>query len=193
VPRLDTYVLLLRGINLGGRNRLPMADLRAVAAGLGLGDARTHLQSGNLVCTGSGAAAAVGDALSAAIRTDLSLTVPVVARTAGEWAALLERNPFLGEGEDPARLYVTALAGEPDPVRAAEFDAASGGFAPDRVAVAGADVYLCLAGRYSETVLQNGRIERDLGQVATTRNWRTVAALADLAGVSRPAGPAGSG
>jgi len=192
VPRLDTYVLLLRGINVGGRNRLPMADLRALAAGLGLGDARTHLQSGNLVCTGSGAAATVGDALSAAIRTELSLAVPVVARTAGEWAELMARNPFLGGGEDPARLHVTVLAAVPDTVRVAEFDAASGGFAPDRVAVAGADVYLCLAGRYSDTVLQNGRIERSLGQVATTRNWRTAAALADLAGVSRPAGPAGT-
>jgi len=192
VPRSDTYVLLLRGINVGGRNRLPMADLRALAADLGLGDARTHLQSGNLVCTGSGAAPAVGDALSAAIRTELSLTVPVVARTASQWAALMERNPFLGGGEDPERLHVTVLAAAPDADRVAEFDAASDRFVPDRAVVAGADVYLCLAGRYSDTVLQNGRIERSLGQVATTRNWRTVAALADLAGASRPAGPAGA-
>jgi len=68
----------------------------------------------------------------------------------------------------------------PDPGRVADLAAGAAEFAPDRCAVVGADVFVHLQGGYSETVLQNALLERRLGRVATTRNWRTVTALADL-------------
>jgi uncharacterized protein (DUF1697 family) len=191
---VDTYILLLRGINVGGRNRLPMADLRALVAGLGHGDVRTHLQSGNVVCTGSGAAPVVADRLSSAIRDELGLSVPVVARTGSEWSALMAAHVFTGDGStsdgstgdaaDPTGRHVTFLAAPPDRRRVDAFGARAPEFLPDRFAVVGADVFLCIPGRYSETRLQNALVERVLGQVATTRNWRTVTALASLAGLS---------
>jgi uncharacterized protein (DUF1697 family) len=179
---VDTYVLLLRGINVGGRNRLPMADLRALVVGLGHGEVRTHLQSGNVVCTGTGAPGLVAERASSAIRDELALSVPVVARTGGEWAALVAANPFTGDAGDPAGLHLTVLAAPPDPGRVAALGARASEFAPDRFAVVGPDVFLHIPGRYSDTRLQNALVEKQLGQVATTRNWRTVTALAELAG-----------
>ena len=182
---VDTYLLLLRGINVGGRNRLPMADLRALVSDLGHGDVRTHLQSGNVVCTGTGRPEEVADALSTAIRDQLSLAVPVVARKADQWAAIVGGNPFVGDEDDPKRLHVTFLAAQPAPDKVAGLlaQAEAEAFAPDRLAVVGQDVYLHIPGSYADSPLQNGVLEKRLGQVCTTRNWRTVTALAELAGL----------
>ena len=185
MARATTFVLLLRGINVGGRNRLPMADLRALVGALGHGDVRTHLQSGNIVCTGIGRAAEVAAGLSATIRDELSLSVPVVARTAEQWAAMATANPYAGaHGDTPKSLHVTFLSAAPDPALEADLVARAGEFAPDRLSVVGPDVFLHLPGGYAETALQNGLLEKRLGRVATTRNWRTVTALSGLAGLT---------
>ena len=181
---MGTLVLLLRGINVGGHNRLPMGDLRAVVAGLGFDDVRTHLQSGNVVCAGAGRPVEVADALSGAIAEELGLRVPVVARTGAEWGALVAANPFAGVEEDPKKLHVTFLADVPDPDRVGGLEAQAGEFAPDRFVVRGPEVYLHFPGGYADTPLQNAVLEKRLGQVATTRNWRTVTALAALAGLT---------
>ena len=183
---MDTYILLLRGINVGGRNRLPMADLRALVTGLGHGDVRTHLQSGNVVCTGSGAATAVAEGLSSALRDEFKMSVPVVARTGAEWMALTAADPFGADVStsgppDGSPLHVTFLASPPGREQVDALRARAPDFLPDRFAVVGPDVFLHVPGRYSETKLQNALLERVLGQVATTRNWRTVCALAELA------------
>ena len=179
---MGTHVLLLRGINVGGRNRLRMADLRSLVERLGYADVRTHLQSGNVVCTGPGTPADAAGAMAHAIRDELGLHVPVVARSAPEWAAVLTAHPFVGDEDDPTRLHVAFLDGVPEPERVAGLEARAGAFAPDRFAVAGAHVYLHVPGSYADTRLQNALLEKELGRSATTRNWRTVAALADLAG-----------
>lgn len=182
-PTVVTYLLLLRGINVGGRNRLPMADLRALTTALGFEDVITYLQSGNLVCTGTGPAGDAAVRVADSLRDELSLTVPVVARTSGDWAEVLAGNPFTSDEEDPKKLHVTFLDGVPDADQVAGLDAEAGSFAPDRLAIAGADVYLHFPGGYADTPLQNAFLERRLGRVATTRNWRTVTVLAGMVGL----------
>ena len=177
---MGSVVLLLRGINVGGRNRLPMADLRAIVGGLGLGDVRTHLQSGNVVATGTGAPAEHAAALAAALDDALSLTVPVVGRSGDEWTALAAANPFAGDEDDPTRLHVTFLDGAPDPDRVAALRSRIDDSRGDRLAVVGSDVFLHLSAGYADTPFQNAVLEKQLGRVATTRNWRTVLALAEL-------------
>jgi uncharacterized protein (DUF1697 family) len=174
----------MRGINVGGRNRLPMADLRVLVAGLGLSDVATHLQSGNVVCSGIGTAHGVATLVADALRDDLGLDVPVVGRTASEWGTMIGANPLVALEEDPRKLHVTFLAGVPDRRRVSDLEAEVEPFAPDRLVVVGADVFLHCPVSYADTMLQNAFLERRLGQVATTRNWRTVVALAELAGVS---------
>jgi uncharacterized protein (DUF1697 family) len=180
---MDTQLLLLRGINVGGRNRVPMADLRALLASLGCEDVSTYVQSGNVVCRAAGPPEVLAGRLGAAITAELGLTVPVVGRTAAEWAATVAANPLCDLDDDPTRLHVTFLAGLPDPERVDALVAEAGALAPEVVAVSGRDVYLHLPSGYHRAKLNQAFLERRLGQVATARNWRTVLALADLAGV----------
>ena len=180
---MPVHVLLLRGINVSGRNRVPMADLRALVTALGYEDVATYVQSGNLVCSGRGgpdrAAAQVADALA----RELDVTVPVVGRSAAHWAHVVATNPLARLEDDPKKLHVTFLDGVPDPARVADLADAAAAFAPERLEVVGAEVFLHCPGGYGETPLSNAFLEKRLGRVATTRNWRTVGALADLAGV----------
>jgi uncharacterized protein (DUF1697 family) len=179
----QSHLVLLRGVNVSGRNRLPMADLRALLGSAGFGDVRTYLQSGNVCCTATGTAATVADAVSALLRSELGLAVPVVARTAGEWASVVAANPLVDRTDDPTKLHATFLDGVPDPGKAAGLSEAAAAFAPEELALSGAEVYLFTPAGYGNAKLQNDLLERRLGRTATTRNWRTVLALADLAGV----------
>ena len=179
---MDTFVALLRGINVGGRNKLPMADLRAVVTGLGYGDVATYVQSGNVVCTGDGDAPTLAVRLAAALADRRGLTVPVVARTAGQWQAMVRANPLAAREDDPKLLHVALLSGVPDPDRVAALEAEAARFAPERVVVLGADAYLHCPGGYADTPLQNAFLERRLDRTATTRNWRTVTTLAGMLG-----------
>ncbi len=111
---MPTYVVLLRGINLGSKRRVAMADLRALLEGLGYDDVRTHLQSGNAVLRAPArSAAAVEKAVSGAIGGELGIEVDVVARTAAQMAEVVDSDPFAGVATDPARFLVTFLKKEP--------------------------------------------------------------------------------
>ncbi len=180
---MPVHVLLLRGINVSGRNRVPMADLRALVTALGFHDVATHVQSGNLVCTGRGGPERVAAQVADALARELDVTVPVVGRSAAHWADLVATNPLAGLEDDPKKLHVTFLDGVPEPGRVADLVDRAASFAPERLEVVGADVFLHCPGGYGETPLSNAFLEKRLGRVATTRNWRTVGALADLAGV----------
>jgi len=189
---MTTVVALLRSINVGGRNRLPMADLRDLVASLGFGDVQTYLQSGNVVFTATDPAAGVGAALEDGIRARMGLEVPVIVRTAPQLARLVAANPYAGIGADPKTVHVTFLARAPDAAHRAELarlaaeSGPAGAFGDDRFTPAGPDVYLYCPGGYGETKLTNTFMERRAGRVATTRNWRTVVTLAGMAGIEVP-------
>ncbi len=89
---MNTFVALLRSINVGGRNRLPMAHLAGLVSELGFGDVETYLQSGNVVFRGSGPAAEIGRAIEARITADLGLDVSVIVRTKSQLARTIEAN-----------------------------------------------------------------------------------------------------
>ena len=182
-------VALLRSVNVGGRNRVPMAELRALSESLGFDDVQTYVQSGNLVLSGPGPASAAARTLEAGITDAFGLEVPVIVRTTRQLSRILDANPYLGDGVDPKTLHVTFLAAAPaaEPKRAltatgtdAESD---GSFGDDRFALAGTEVFLHCPGGYGNTKLNNAFFERRAGQVATTRNWRTVTTLASMAGL----------
>jgi uncharacterized protein (DUF1697 family) len=178
-----TFVAMLRSINVAGRNRLPMADLRALMSALGFEDAVTYLQSGNVVFSGAGTPKAVGRAIEEQITADLGLEVPVVVRSSRQLQKTVESTPFSRLDVDPKTRHVTFLAQLPEPQAVGELEALDGRFGTDRFEVVGPDVFLYCPGGYGETKLNNAFLERRLGVVATTRNWRTVLALADMAGV----------
>lgn len=180
---MGTYVAMLRSINVGGRNRVSMADLRGVASRLGFDDVATYVQSGNLVFTGLGSPATVSRAIGDRMAADLGLTVPVIVRTASQLRGVLGRNPFADPEADAKTIHVTFLADRPDPHGQARLEELGGQFGNDRFEVVGREVFLHCPGGYGETKLNNAYLERHLGVTATTRNWRTVIALAEMASV----------
>lgn len=172
--------MLLRGVNVGGHNRLPMADLRSLLGTLGYEDVDTYLQSGNAVCTAPGPPGDVAAAVATGLERAFGLSVPVVARSAEQWSGLVAANPLVHLERDPKRLHVTFLDGLPDADHLAALAAEADGLAPERIEVVGPDAYLHTPGGFASTRFTPSFLERRLGRLATTRNWRTVLALADL-------------
>lgn len=168
---------LLRGVNVGGRARVPMAELRDVAAGLGLSDVRTYLQSGNLLFTAPGARPVedLRHELEGAIATAFGAGTPVILRTRDELAAAVAANPFPEVEREPARLHVAFLAEAPAADRAAGLDRRR--FDPDVFDVRGREVYIHYAEGAGKSKLTLDFLERGLGAAATARNWNTVTKL----------------
>jgi uncharacterized protein (DUF1697 family) len=174
-----SYVALLRGVNLGPRNRIAMTDLRRLVEELGAEDVTTYLQSGNVVFRSRTGAAQLGPRLEKSLGRALGLEVTVVVKTGAQLAKICERNPFSVGRTDPKTLHVTFLAEAPARSRVRELSGRR--FAPDRFEVTGHEVYLHCPNGYGRSKLSNDLFERALDVRATTRNWRTVRALAELA------------
>jgi uncharacterized protein (DUF1697 family) len=168
-------VALLRGINLGARNKIAMADLRELFAELGAGDVKTHVQSGNVVFRGSLEAGAI----EAAIERQLGLEIAVLIRTAAELGRVVAGNPFAKKATDPKQLHVTFLAEKPPAARVKALDPARS--PGDEFQVSGREVYLYTPNGYGVSKLSNAYFEKQLGLAGTSRNWNTVTALAELA------------
>lgn len=162
---------MLRAVNVGGR-KLGMSDLRRLTEAAGGRDVETYLQSGNVVFAG---AAGVASALSAALAAELGFEVPVLRRTAKELAAVVDANPFDAAGK---MLSVTFLEAPPAAAAVAAIDPAA--YGSDSFVVRGDEIYVHTPDGYGRTKLNNAFWERKLGLIATTRNWNTVLALADL-------------
>jgi uncharacterized protein (DUF1697 family) len=172
---------LLRGINVGGKNKLPMAALVEMFTEAGCTGVRTYIQSGNVVFAAAPAATMrLAETLSERIAKRFTLRVPVVLRTAGELSAVASGNPFLKSGTDPATLHVAFLADKPDRKHIAALDPnRSPG---DAFEVRGREVYLHLPNGAARSKLTNAYFDSKLATISTARNWRTVMKLVELTG-----------
>lgn len=157
-----------------------MADLRALVEGLGADDVTTYVQSGNVVLKAAAKSDELARKIEERIRRDHGLEVPVLLRTKAQLARLVTHNPFVRSRKDPAMLHVTFLADTPDRARLRKLDAQDA--PPDEFQVVGREVYLHCPNGYGRSKLTNAFFEKQLAVVATTRNWRTVTTLAELAG-----------
>lgn len=173
-------IALLRAVNVGDR-QLPMAELRAMAAELGLGEPRTLLQSGNLIFRSDAAeAAALERRLEAAVQARFGFASDVIVRTSEECAALAAQNPFPEQAAaDPARLLVMFLKTAPSGESAQALKAAITG--PEQAHVVGREAYVAYPEGIGISRLTNAVIEKKLGVRGTARNWNTVLKLAALA------------
>jgi uncharacterized protein (DUF1697 family) len=179
MARPRTHVALLRAINVGGRNALPMKDLAALCEAAGCRDVVTYIQSGN-VAFGATAALAkkLPEALRAAIQTRAKIDVPVVVRDAAALAAVARENPFLAAGADPGELHVGFLADAPTKERVAALDPARS--PPDEFVVRGREVYFRFPKGVGRSKLTVTYFDSKLATTITLRNWRTVGALIEL-------------
>jgi uncharacterized protein (DUF1697 family) len=176
--RRQAWVALLRGVNLGARNKVPMAGLRSLMADIGAEDVKTYVQSGNVVFRSALARGQLVRRIEGEISARFGVDADVVLCTKAELARVVAGNPFADGEADPKRLHVTFLAAAPERGRVAELKGEQ--FEPDRFHVTRAAVYLHTPDGYGRTKLSNAYFERKLGVRATTRNWRTVTTLAEL-------------
>jgi len=178
---MTVYICMLRSINVSGKNKIAMNELRALFQSLGHENVATYIQSGNVVFASSNLPVqALTEEIEQQIASVLGLSVPAVIRSRDELGRVLERNPFIeSRGRDPSRLHVTFLGQAPEPALVA----ATQGFeaAPDEFFVDEREVYLHCPDGYGNTKLNNAFWERRLEVTATTRNWSTVAKLAEMA------------
>lgn len=178
---MTRYVALLRGINVGGRKKVAMGDLRGVLSGLGYEDVETLLQSGNALFTAAPKrnTDALGRQIEEALERDLDMEVRVLVRTPADLAEVVEANPFPDAISEPSKLHVAFLSATPGAGKVAELDPAR--FQPDELQVSERAVYLWYPNGAGRSKLTNDVLERKLGVTATTRNWNTVLKLLEKA------------
>jgi uncharacterized protein (DUF1697 family) len=167
---MTAYVALLRAVNVGGTGKLPMADLRAMAAAVGFAKVRTYIASGNLVFESGLAEAAVKAALEAALATYAGKPVGVAVRTAEEMAAVLAANPY---PTAPTNRTVAIFLDEAPP---AGFAAAATGRQSEQIAPGGREIYI----HYPDGQ-GTSKLKIPAAAKGTARNLNTVATLADMA------------
>jgi uncharacterized protein (DUF1697 family) len=172
-------VVLLRGINLGPRNRVAMPALRELLAGAGFANVRTYVQSGNVVLETRRTPAAVARACEELIAAELGLDIAVVARTRDELAEVVRRDPLGDVADNPKRYQVSFLESELDPQIAERLSRlAAGG---ERMQVIGREIYAWHPGGVARSKLWAGLAGKGLGVKATARNWTTVTTLLQMA------------
>jgi uncharacterized protein (DUF1697 family) len=175
------YVALLRGVNVGGKNKLPMQDLVTMFEGAGCRDVCTYIQSGNVVFRATEARASkVPSLVARSVADRLGFRAPVVMRTAAELRVVARGNPFLRAGADPDFLHVMFLADRPAAAKVAALDSKRS--PPDEFEVRGRDIYLRCPNGAARTKLTNGYFDTKLETTSTMRNWRTVLKLVEMTG-----------
>jgi uncharacterized protein (DUF1697 family) len=178
---MPACIAMLRGINVGGQKPVPMEQLRKLCAALGFRSIQTYVQSGNIVFLDAEKSPSnLAKRISDAILDEFGFHVPVLVKTAKVMGEVIKCNPFLKEtGIDPSKLHVTFLS-----------DAASKGAlknlegfptSPDRFHLGRQEIYLYCPGGYGRTKLSNNAFEKALSMETTTRNWKTVGALFEMA------------
>ncbi|MFI6333614.1 DUF1697 domain-containing protein [Streptomyces sp. NPDC050535] len=182
---MTTYAALLRGINVGGSKKVPMAELRTLLEGLGHGGVRTYLQSGNAVFTaGHGDEESLAAELAAAIERHFGFRVGVLVRDHAHLRAVREACPFPAAELEAKQLHVTYFSGPVDPERFDPVDPAV--FLPEEFRLGDRVLYLYAPDGLGRSKLAEALSRPRLlkGVTATTRNWNTVVKLEELTGTA---------
>jgi uncharacterized protein (DUF1697 family) len=177
---LSTFIALLRGINVGGHNKIPMAGLRELAGALGWSGVRTYIQSGNVIFEADGPAARLEEALQEGIGARFGLDVPVIVRAAAEWPVYVAGNPYPeASTAEPNRVMLGLSKAAPAPGAAAGLrERAADG---ERVEQVGDALWLHFPGGSGRSKITPALLDRLAGSPVTMRNWRTVLELDALA------------
>lgn len=173
-------IALLRGINVGGNRKVPMAELRALAEGLGWESVATYIQSGNLVFVAKGSPAALERALEQAIADHFGFVVPVVVCTGPQWCAWAAASPFADAAAERPNLLHLGVA------KAAPKTDAAKALAPyctqgERVAVRDGALWIDYVGGVARSKVTPAVLDRCIGSTVTLRNWKSAQAIAAMA------------
>jgi uncharacterized protein (DUF1697 family) len=168
---MEMHVALLRGINVGGGRKVPMAELRAVAEGLGLTRVRTLIASGNLIFEGK----ITEPELEAAVESHFGFPVDIMIRTAARWSETIAANPFPEEAEAAPKFLLLYIGKQATADQAVAYLATRA--APEEMVAGGGDaVWIFFANGGGRSKLASG----PKPGVWTGRNWRTVLAIEEM-------------
>lgn len=178
--KLITYVAFLRGINVSGKRKVPMAELRAMCERLNLQNVKTYIQSGNIVFKSSMVQTNdIAILLHNEIQKHFNFNVPVIVKTVNELSQIIEKNPFVSQEDITAnRIYFVLLNSLPA-IELLE-NLSEETFENEEYVVIDNCLYLKCALGYGKAKLNNNLIERKLKVLATTRNYRTMNKLQEL-------------
>ena len=176
------HVALLRGINVGGKNRLPMPTLVTLFEQAGAKRVATYIQSGNVVFDAPARTAArLAAELPRRIEEATGLSVPVVLRSGAELEAVIRESPLLARGVDPDTIHVAFLADAPTPEGIRRLGGAVATVGVDTYELHGRELHLHCPQGIGKSKLSNAYFDSRLSTVSTMRNLRTVKALVELA------------
>jgi uncharacterized protein (DUF1697 family) len=173
---------MLRGINVSGQKLIKMPELKLLFENLGFTGVITYIQSGNVIFSTEEKSGAknLASKIEKAILIKFGFDVPVIMRTTDELTCALKDNPFQNtEGFVPDKIYITFLEEEPDPEKVLKINPFD--FKPDTFIISKKEIYINCASGYGTTKLSNTFFESRLKVRATTRNWKTVNNLVELA------------
>lgn len=174
-----THVALLRGINVGGKNILPMVELATLCTRAGCAGVQTYIQSGNVLFHADAACAkAMPELVENAIEKRFAFRPKVVVRTAREMRQIVDGNPFLRDAADTSPLYIGYLSSKPT---AAQISALDPNRSPgDSYRVIGREIYMNLGNGAADTKLTTAYFDSKLATISTFRNWRTTLRLLEM-------------
>jgi len=166
---LDTFIVLLCGINVGGHNKIPMPELRSLCAGLGWEDVQSYIQSGNLVLKAGASAASLEAELEPTIERRFGLSIPVIVRAGAGWTAYVNGNPYPEASRKEPNLVMLALSKAPprdDAVEGLRAHALNG----ERIAQVGDGLWIHYPGGAGRSKLSPALLDRLVGTPVTARN-----------------------
>ena len=181
---MTKQIAILRGINVGGKRKILMNDLRELFNKMGLTEVRTYIQSGNVIFNSEGKVnnAKLANSMERSILGKYDFEVPVIVRTVDELNEAISNNPFYEKSDvDLERLHLTFLKVIPEDKALANIETYD--HSPDRFKIKDNNVFVYCAGKYSDSKLTNKFFENKLKGSATTRNWKTVLKLSELSKV----------
>ncbi len=175
---METKIALLRGINVGGKRKILMADLKAMFLKVGFQKVVTYIQSGNIIFQSAINNSDIEKMLEKEISSEFGLEVPVIVRSAKDLKNLIQNNPYYSSEGDINKLHLTFLKAEPNPK---DVDAVSSlSFQPDLFTIGNKEVFILCEGKYHQSKLTNDFFEKKLQVQTSTRNWKTVLKLLEL-------------
>jgi uncharacterized protein (DUF1697 family) len=182
--RRARYVALLRGINVGGKNKIPMAGLRTLCARIDCEDVLTYIQSGNIVSTFDGTRKKLQEQLEKAIAKEFDLTIPVIVRTASGWERYVKSNPFPGAAQKQANWVLLCLSRR-SPGSGIVSKLLQHANQGERIEKTGDGIWIHYANGIARSKLTTALLDRCAGSPVTARNWRTVLKLNSMIRATR--------
>jgi uncharacterized protein (DUF1697 family) len=177
---MNTYIALLRGINVSGQKQIKMTELKALFEELKFSDVQTYIQSGNVIFKSKeDQVNKLESKVAKAIREKFGFDVKIIVKTPKEFEYVLKNNPFIKKKKEAERLYTTFLSEVPSTEKIKKLKETD--YSPEEYTIDGKNIFMFFPDGYGKARLSNNLFENKLKVFATTRNWKTVNTLWKMA------------